>query len=73
MISCCLSAVRTGLGLYCLALLIRASGTEFMNRCDYVDPSLCWIGCKDTDRGGALSVIGYQILTRPKSYDLKKA
>ena len=49
------------------------TGTVFMNRCDYVDPGLCWTGCKDTGRGGALSVIGYQNLTRPKSYDLKKA
>ena len=49
------------------------TGTVFMNRCDYVDPGLCWTGCKDTGRGGALSVIGYQNLTRPKSYHLKKA
>ena len=34
---------------------------------------MCWIGCKDAGRGGALSVIGYQNLTRPKSYHLKKA
>jgi len=43
-----------------------------MNRCDYLDPGLCWTGCKDTGRGGALSVIGYHNLTRPKSYRLKK-
>lgn len=49
------------------------TGTVFMNRADYVDPGLCWTGCKDTGRGGALSVIGYQNLTRPKSYHLKKA
>ena len=48
------------------------TGTVFMNRCDYVDPGLCWSGCKDTGRGGALSVIGYHNLTRPKSYHLKK-
>jgi acyl-CoA reductase-like NAD-dependent aldehyde dehydrogenase len=48
------------------------TGTVFMNRCDYVDPGLCWTGCKNTGRGGALSVIGYQNLTRPKSYHLKK-
>ncbi|MBI1385149.1 MAG: aldehyde dehydrogenase family protein [Rhizobiales bacterium] len=50
-----------------------ATGTVFMNRCDYLDPALCWTGCKNTGRGGALSVIGYQNLTRPKSYHLKKA
>ena len=49
------------------------TGTVFMNRCDYLDPGLCWTGCKDTGRGGALSVIGFQNLTRPKSYHLKKA
>ena len=49
------------------------TGTVFMNRADYLDPALCWTGCKDTGRGGGLSVIGYQNLTRPKSYHLKKA
>ncbi len=49
------------------------TGTVFMNRCDYLDPSLCWTGRKDTGRGGALSHIGYHNLTRPKSYHLKLA
>ena len=49
------------------------TGTIFMNRADYLDPALCWTGCKNTGRGGALSVIGYHNLTRPKSYHLKKA
>ena len=49
------------------------TGTVYMNRCDYLDPALCWTGCKDTGRGGGLSVIGYHNLTRPKSYYLKKA
>lgn len=49
------------------------TGTVFMNRADYLDPGLCWTGCKDTGRGGALSVIGFHNLTRPKSYHLKKA
>ncbi len=49
------------------------TGTVFMNRADYLDPGLCWTGCKNTGRGGALSIIGYQSLTRPKSYHLKKA
>ena len=48
------------------------TGTVFMNRADYLDPALCWTGCKNTGRGGALSVIGFQNLTRPKSYHLKK-
>ena len=48
------------------------TGTIFMNRCDYLDPALCWTGCKDTGRGGSLSVLGYYSVTRPKSYHLKK-
>ena len=48
------------------------TGTVFMNRCDYLDPALCWTGCKNTGRGGGLSIIGYHNLTRPKSYYLKK-
>ena len=49
------------------------TGTVFMNRADYLDPGLCWTGCKNTGRGGGLSVIGYHNLTRPKSYHMKKA
>jgi acyl-CoA reductase-like NAD-dependent aldehyde dehydrogenase len=48
------------------------TGTVFMNRADYLDPALCWTGCKDTGRGGGLSVIGYHNLTRPKSYHFRK-
>ncbi|MDU8929938.1 aldehyde dehydrogenase family protein [Alisedimentitalea sp. MJ-SS2] len=48
------------------------TGTVFLNRADYLDPSLCWTGCKNTGRGGGLSVIGYHNLTRPKSFHLKK-
>jgi len=49
------------------------TGTVFMNRCDYLDPALCWTGCKDTGRGAGLSKLAFQSLTRPKSYHLKKA
>ncbi|SMX27503.1 2-hydroxymuconic semialdehyde dehydrogenase [Pelagimonas phthalicica] len=48
------------------------TGTVFMNRADYLDPGLCWTGCKNTGRGGGLSIIGYHNLTRPKSYHMKK-
>ena len=48
------------------------TGTVFMNRADYLDPALCWTGCKDTGRGGGLSVIGFHTLTRPKSYHLRR-
>ncbi|MBX2805563.1 MAG: aldehyde dehydrogenase family protein [Hyphomicrobiales bacterium] len=49
------------------------TGTIFMNRCDYLDPALCWTGCKNTGRGASLSALGYHSVTRPKSYHLKKA
>ncbi len=48
------------------------TGTVFQNRADYLDPALCWTGCKDTGRGGALSEIGFHNLTRPKSFHLRK-
>jgi acyl-CoA reductase-like NAD-dependent aldehyde dehydrogenase len=48
------------------------TGTVFQNRADYLDPALCWTGCKDTGRGGSLSVLGFYSVTRPKSYHLKK-
>jgi len=48
------------------------TGTVFMNRCDYLDPALAWNGIKDSGRGCALSSLGYQQLTRPKSFHLKR-
>lgn len=47
------------------------TGTCFMNRCDYLDPYLAWTGVKDTGRGCTLSTVGYEQLTRPKSYHLR--
>jgi acyl-CoA reductase-like NAD-dependent aldehyde dehydrogenase len=47
------------------------AGTVYMNRCDYLDPALAWSGVKDTGRGCTLSVLGYEALTRPKSFHLK--
>jgi acyl-CoA reductase-like NAD-dependent aldehyde dehydrogenase len=49
------------------------TGTVFMNRCDYLDPALAWTGVKDTGRGATLSSVGYETLTRPKSYHLRVA
>ncbi|SDJ88843.1 aldehyde dehydrogenase family protein [Microbulbifer yueqingensis] len=46
-------------------------GTVFMNRCDYLDPALAWTGVKHSGRGCTLSGIGYEHLTRPKSFHLK--
>ena len=47
------------------------TGTWFMNRCDYLDPALAWVGIKDSGRGCTLSVIGFEHLTRPKSFHLR--
>jgi acyl-CoA reductase-like NAD-dependent aldehyde dehydrogenase len=48
------------------------TGTVYMNRCDYLDPGLAWTGVKDTGRGATLSRIGYETLTRPKSFHLRE-
>jgi len=47
------------------------TGTWFMNRCDYLDPALAWTGVKNSGRGCTLSVVGYEQLTRPKSFHLR--
>ena len=47
------------------------TGTWFMNRCDYLDPALAWVGVKDSGRGCTLSAVGYEHLTRPKSFHLR--
>ncbi len=49
------------------------TGTWFMNRCDYLDPALAWTGVKDSGRGCTLSQVGYEALTRPKSFHLRTA
>ena len=49
------------------------TGTLFMNRCDALDPALAWTGVKNTGRGASLSRIGYEHLTRPKSFHLRHA
>lgn len=47
------------------------TGTVFMNRCDYLDPALAWTGVKNSGRGCTLSSIGYEVLTRPKSFHFR--
>ena len=47
------------------------TGTFFMNRCDFLDPTLPWVGVKDSGKGCTLSALGIQQLTRPKGYNLK--
>ena len=45
------------------------TGTVFMNRCDYLDPALAWTGVKNSGRGVTLSTVGYEHVTRPKSFN----
>ncbi len=47
------------------------TGTVFLNRCDYLDPMLAWTGVKDSGRGCTLSRVGYEHLTRPKSFHFR--
>jgi acyl-CoA reductase-like NAD-dependent aldehyde dehydrogenase len=47
------------------------TGTVFMNRCDYLDPTLAWTGVKNSGRGCTLSRVGYESLTRPKSFHFR--
>lgn len=49
------------------------TGTVFMNRCDYLDPALAWTGVKNSGRGCTLSTVGFEQLTRPKSFHLRVA
>ena len=48
------------------------TGTVFLNRADYLDPALCWTGCKLSGRGATLSKLGFESVTRPRSYHLRK-
>jgi acyl-CoA reductase-like NAD-dependent aldehyde dehydrogenase len=66
------AAIWTGDPEAALAIGDRVqTGTWFMNRCDYLDPALAWVGVKDSGRGCTLSVVGFEHLTRPKSYHLR--
>jgi acyl-CoA reductase-like NAD-dependent aldehyde dehydrogenase len=47
------------------------TGTWYMNRCDYLDPALAWVGVKDSGRGCTLSKLGFDAFTRPKSFHLR--
>jgi len=47
------------------------TGTVFLNRCDYLDPALAWTGVKNSGRGCTLSKLGFEQLTRPKSFHFR--
>lgn len=48
-----------------------AAGTVYVNRCDYLDPELAWVGIKDSGHGCTLSRLGFHYLTRPKSFNIR--
>ena len=48
------------------------TGTVFMNRCDYLDPALAWTGVKNSGKGVTLSKIGYEHVSRVKSFNFRK-
>ncbi|HLB06753.1 MAG TPA: aldehyde dehydrogenase family protein, partial [Alphaproteobacteria bacterium] len=48
------------------------TGTVLMNACDTLDPALAWVGVKDSGLLCGLSRLGYEHLTRPKSFNLRR-
>ena len=48
------------------------TGTVFQNRADVLDPELAWVGVKNSGRGATLSQVGFEQLTRPKSFHLRQ-
>ncbi len=49
------------------------AGTVYLNRCDYLDPALPWVGYKESGLGCSLSHHGFMEVTRPKSYHFRRA
>jgi len=47
------------------------TGTWLMNRCDYHDPALAWSGVKQSGSGVSSSYLGFEQLTRVKSYHMR--
>ncbi|SAM08135.1 hypothetical protein [Absidia glauca] len=47
------------------------TGTWFMNRCDYIDPALAWVGAKESGLGFSMSKQGFMQFVRPKSFHMK--
>ena len=44
------------------------TGTVFMNRCDFLDPELSWVGVKKSGRGCTLSTVGFEQNARSGRY-----
>jgi alcohol dehydrogenase class IV len=64
------TAIKFGAGrIKELAELCAANGIK--RPLFVTDPGLAWTGVKETGRGATLSKIGYETLTRPKSFHLR--
>ena len=48
-------------------------GTFYINRCDYLAPSLPWAGMKESGIGCSLSHLVFNQVTKTKSYNIKNA
>ena len=44
------------------------TGSIYVNKCDFLDPALAWTGVKNSGHGCSLSILGYDSVTRPKSF-----
>jgi acyl-CoA reductase-like NAD-dependent aldehyde dehydrogenase len=47
------------------------AGTVFLNRCDYLEPSLPWSGWKDSGVGITLSRLGFDRLVRTRGFHMR--
>ena len=65
----------TAAGAGAVATAKKGGTITIVNRSDfdYVDPGLVWTGVKDTGKGGAMGLVGYENLTQPKSFHLREA
>ncbi|RYV02298.1 aldehyde dehydrogenase [Shewanella sp. OPT22] len=48
------------------------TGSVYVNKCDYLDPALAWTGVKNSGHGCSLSILGYNAVTRPKSFYINR-
>ncbi len=53
-----------------LATRVQTSAI-YVNHCDYLDPAIGWLGVHDSGRGFTLSRIGFEMLSRSKTFDLR--
>ena len=47
-------------------------GTVYQNKCDMLDPTLPWTATKNSGKGTTMSSLGFDQITRPKSFYLRQ-